>query len=200
MSRVEPNWKVLLIGGSSATGKSYLARQLALHYQIPLTEVDDIRIAAQQLLEKEKHPNLFYFLEHSDYLVTNNSAQLVNQLIKVANEIWPALNELISKHIICNEPVIFEGDGIIPELLAQRDLRDIKSIFLVDSKENILIRDAQRQRGKYTGDGADLQAAFSEQFGAELEKQAKYYNFPVIQTEPLQTLYERVLYSLQAYS
>src|SRR5215813_3420651 len=99
------DWTVLLIGGSSATGKSYLARQLAQHYQIPLMEVDDIRIAIQQIADKEKHPNLFYFLNHPDFLQVNDPSYLMNHLIDVAKELWPALNELISKHIVCNEPV-----------------------------------------------------------------------------------------------
>jgi 2-phosphoglycerate kinase len=194
---MQPDWKVLLIGGSSATGKSYLARQLAIHYQIPLTEVDDIRIALQQIADKEKHPDLFYFLDHPDYLRVNDTHQLVYRLIKVANEIWPALNELISKHIICNEPVIFEGDGIVPELLAQRDLHAIKCLFLVDTKEHLHARDLQRSRGNYTGEGADLQAEFSSQFGLELERQAIYHQLSVVKTLPLETLYERVLQELQ---
>ncbi|MEO8607194.1 MAG: hypothetical protein ABI690_04900 [Chloroflexota bacterium] len=195
---MRPDWKVLLIGGSSATGKSYLARQLALYYQTPLTEVDDIRIAVQQIVDKEKHPDLFYFLEHPDYLRINDADHLVLRLIKVAKEIWPALNELMTKHIICNEHVIFEGDGIVPELLAQRDLHAVRSLFLVDTKEHLHVRDVQRNRGKnYTGEDADLQAEFSSRFGAELEKQAIYHQFSVVKTQPLETLYDRVLHILR---
>lgn len=33
------NWKILLLGGSGAVGKSTLARQISKHYNIPLMEV-----------------------------------------------------------------------------------------------------------------------------------------------------------------
>ena len=193
---MQPDWTVLLIGGSSATGKSYLARQLSIRYQIPLTEVDDIRIAVQQIADKEKYPDLFYFLDHPDYLQVHDSSALVNKLVNVAKELWPALNELISKHLVCNEPVIFEGDGIIPELIAQRDLSKVKSLFLFDTKEHLYATDIQRHRGNYTGEGADKQADFAFQFGLELERQAADYHFPVIKTSPIETLYSRVLAEL----
>ncbi len=194
---MRPDWTVLLIGGSSATGKSYLARQLVLYYQIPLMEVDDIRIALQQIVDREKHPDLFYFLDHPDYLEANDPSQLVNKLVNVAKGLWPALNELITKHILCDEPVIFEGDGILPELLAHRDLAKVKAVFLRDTKDNLSVTDVHRQRGNYTGEGTDKQAEFSFQFGCELDKQAKYAHFPVIQTAPQETLYERVLTALE---
>jgi 2-phosphoglycerate kinase len=194
---VRSDWTVLLIGGSSATGKSYLARQLALHYQIPLTEVDDIRIAVQQIVEKDKHPDLFYFLEHPHIIQASETSQLVNRLINVAKEIWPALNELISKHIVCNEPVVFEGDGILPELLAQRELYQLKSIFLIDTEEHLYTADVRRRRGEYNGAEAIKQAKFSFQYGLELARQGRDCHFPVIDSSPLETLYTRVLTELE---
>ena len=62
------NHTVLLIGGSSGTGKSYLARQLAEYYKIPLTEVDDIRIALQQMVNKESNPDLFTFIDNPNFI------------------------------------------------------------------------------------------------------------------------------------
>jgi len=63
---MKTDWKVLLIGGSSASGKSSLGRQLAESYKIPLTEIDDIRIALQQIVNKADHPHLFFFV-NKDY-------------------------------------------------------------------------------------------------------------------------------------
>ena len=191
-------WTVLLIGGSSATGKSYLARQLSLHYQIPLTEVDDIRIALQQIADKATHPDLFYFLDNPHAVQAVETSQLVHRLSNVAREVWPALNELISKHIACNEPIIFEGDGILPELIASRDLRQVKNIFLIDSEENLYAADVRRHRGDYSGDGADSQARFSFQFGVELARQANHNHFPVMNASPLETLYSRVVTVLES--
>jgi hypothetical protein len=107
-------------------------------------------------------------------------------------------NELISKHVICQEPVIFEGDGILPELLVQRDLHQLKSLFLFNAKERLFATDIQRRRGTYTGEDADKQAEFAFQFGLELEKQAEFHHFPVVKTTPMETLYTRVLAVLES--
>ena len=114
-------WKVLLIGGCSATGKSYLARQLAAKYKTTVTEVDDIRIALQKKIKPSDNPSLFFFLENQNFLNEFPINVLLSKLEDVGNEVWPSLNGLIEKHIACNEPIIFEGDGIIPKLLASRN-------------------------------------------------------------------------------
>jgi 2-phosphoglycerate kinase len=72
-------WDILLIGGSSAVGKSYLARQLSKHYELPLMELDDIRIALQQVVDRKTNPRLFFFLENSDYLEKFDTATLVQK-------------------------------------------------------------------------------------------------------------------------
>lgn len=189
-------WKVLLIGGSSAVGKSQLARQLSDEFHIPLTEIDDIRISLQQLVDKNSHPDLYFFLKKPwvEILKDYSTEDLVTRLLKVGEEIWPAVDALIGKHIDCNEPVIFEGDGLIPSLLAKRDQKDFKAIFIWDSIDNLLARAESRSRSKGLADDlANKQAEFTAAFGDELKKQAFENNFEVINVPPLDTLLERVL-------
>lgn len=192
------NWTVLLISGSSATGKSILARRLADYYKIPLTEVDDVRIAIQEVLEKNSHPDLFAFLTNPNYLKDYDVEDLVQKLLNVGKEVWKPLNVLIDKHIACNEPVIFEGDVIIPGLLAQRNQDKIKAIFLYDDKENLKNRELERNRGGETSEElADKQAEFSSKFGQELKRQAEENGFMTIKTSPIKTLFERVIKILE---
>jgi 2-phosphoglycerate kinase len=143
-------WKVLLIGGSSATGKSVLARQLASHYQTTLTEVDDIRIALQQKVSKVNAPNLFFFLDNSNFLTDFPLNLLVKKLLTVATELEPSLSTLIQKHIDCDEPIVFEGDGILPQLAAKYNKEEVKSVFIYDAKENIKERELSRKSGVIT--------------------------------------------------
>lgn len=187
------DWKVLLISGSSATGKSYLARQLANYYKIPLTEVDDIRIALQQIVDKNIHPDLYFFLKNQNYLNDYPVDELIQKLLAVGKEIWPALDTLITKHITCNEPIIFEGDGIIPELLAKRGLSNIKAVLIYDSKNNLQERKVKRARGAQPDSQAlEKQIDFSVAFGEELKKQAGKNGFLIIDASPLETLFDRV--------
>ena len=188
--------KVILIGGSSATGKSFLAKQLAEKYKISVIEVDDIRIALQSKLKPADFPDLFFFLENINYLTDNSINFLISKLESVGVEIWPALNALIDKHITCNEPVIFEGDGIIPKLVASRNRESIKSIFIYDEKENILQKELKRQRGG-VNQNLDKQVEFSYQHGQDLKKQAEILGFITILAPPQETLYERTIKLLE---
>lgn len=192
---MKPEWKVLLIGGSGATGKSHLARQLAKHFEVPLTEVDDIRIALQKMVKKEDHPDLFTFLDADSNFIEQNTPEYWSQkLLDVGKVIWPALDELITKHIVCNEPVIFEGDSVIPQLLASRSQNDIKAIFLYDDKEELYQRDIQRNRGNTPNpEKAKKYVEFTHTYGQEIKKQAEENKFITIKASPIETLLTRVL-------
>lgn len=192
---MKTNWKVLLIGGSGATGKSHLARQLAKHFEVPLTEIDDIRIALQKMVRKEDHPELFTFLDADPNFIEQNTPEYWSQkLLEVGKIIWPALDDLISKHIVCNEPVIFEGDSVIPQLLASRSQNDIKAIFLYDDKEELYQRDIQRNRGNTPKpEKAKKYVEFTHDYGEEIKKQAEAAGYTVVRTSPLDTLFTRVL-------
>lgn len=192
---MKPEWKVLLIGGSGATGKSHLARQLAKHFEVPLTEVDDIRIALQKMVRKEDYPDLFTFLDADPNFLEQNTPQYWSQkLLDVGKDLWLALDELIAKHIACSEPVIFEGDSIIPQLLASRSPEHIKAIFLYDDKEELYQRDIQRNRGNTPdSEKAKKYVEFTHTYGEEIKKQAEAGGYIVIKASPLDTLLSRVL-------
>lgn len=192
---MKTNWKVLLIGGSGATGKSHLARQLAKHFEVPLTEIDDVRIALQKMVRKEDHPDLFTFLDADPNFIEQNTPDYWGQkLLEIGKELWPALDELITKHIICNEPIIFEGDSIIPQLLAARSQEHIKAVFLYVDKEEIYQRDIQRNRGNTPDpEKAKKYVEFTHTYGEEIKKQAETAGYKVIQASPINSIFTRVL-------
>jgi 2-phosphoglycerate kinase len=191
------DWTVLLIGGSSGVGKSYLARQLAKKYEIPLTEIDDIRIAIRTVANRLEHPDLFTFVDHPDYLAEFTSEYFTQKLIDVGLSVWPALDVLLGKHIGLNERAIFEGDGIIPELLATRNREKIKAIFLYDDLEQIKERQFKRNRNpNRSADRAENNSLFSYAYSEELRKQAESHGFTTIKASPVETLLERVVVEL----
>ena len=57
----ERNWTVLLIGGSSGTGKSSFAYNLARFYGVSVLEVDDVGQALKAMTTGETLPMLHYF-------------------------------------------------------------------------------------------------------------------------------------------
>lgn len=188
---------ILLIGGSSGTGKSYLARRLSEYYKTPLTEVDDIRIALQQVVDKEKHPALFTFIDNPNFYSEYSEHEFTEKLLDVAKIVWKSLDVLISKHIVCDEPVIFEGDSIIPSLLMERKLDNIKAIFIYDDMENIKNRQVKRGRDNKGDEKIYKNALFSYTHGNEIKQQAEAHGFLTISASPIETLFERTIEALE---
>jgi 2-phosphoglycerate kinase len=123
------NWNVLLIGGNSGAGKTTLARELSRHFDVPWLQVDDFRLAFQQLTTPEAYPALHAFLPSGGVssLFDGNSAgttdiwksppdQLCGDLKRVATIVSNALEAVIAHHHLSTQPVILEGDGILPGL------------------------------------------------------------------------------------
>lgn len=191
---MNPNWKILLLGGSGAIGKSTLARQLSKYYNIPLMEVDDIRIALQQAVDKKDHSNLFTFKNDPDFLDHFNIDELVEKLIAVGKELTPAIKAIVEKHIICNEPVIIEGDSILPELMKEINNPEVAAIFLYDDMESLQEREKVRIRVERLEQGLLIkQAQFSFSYGEYIKTQAHTLGLNTIKASPINTLFERVI-------
>lgn len=186
-------WEVLLIGGSSGIGKSHLARQLSEHYKLPHLEVDDIRIALQQVVSPEQYPQLFTFVNNPNFYHDYDEHEFVTKLLEVGEVVWKALDALISKHVKMNEPVIIEGDGIIPKLLSQRNLDDVKIIILQDELEIIKARQLKRNRMGKSLEKAEKNSLFSHTYTLELVRQAEIHSFPTLRTSPEETLLTRAI-------
>lgn len=194
---------IFLIGGSSGTGKSHLARQLSEYYKIPLTEVDDIRIALQQVADKKEYPALFTFIDNPNFYNEYSEYQFTERLLDVAKIVWKSLSVLISKHITCNEPVIFEGDSITPDLVNKFLAEDnadnikIKAIFIHDDIENIRERQVKRGRDNKGDEKIKKNALFSYTYGNEIKRQAEAHGFLTISASPIETLFERTIKVLE---
>ena len=56
-----PPWKVLVIGGSAAVGKTTTARAAAAHYCVSILPVDVIWFALKAATDPTLYPELHYF-------------------------------------------------------------------------------------------------------------------------------------------
>jgi 2-phosphoglycerate kinase len=58
---INRNWTVLFIGGSSGTGKSSIAYEIARFYGVNVLEVDDIHLTVETVTTKENFPAIHYW-------------------------------------------------------------------------------------------------------------------------------------------
>ena len=54
-------WKILAIGGSSGTGKTIVAQEVAKRFGVSVLFVDDIRLDLQQMTTPREQPGLHVF-------------------------------------------------------------------------------------------------------------------------------------------
>lgn len=198
---MQTNWTVLLIGGSSGVGKTHLAQQLAERYGISHTETDDLRVALRTVTNREEHPELFTFVDHQNYLEEFTQEQFVKKHLEVGGTVWKALDAIINKHIDFNERVIFDGDSIIPALLANRNQESVRALFLYDDLAPIRERQIKRNRNKKrTPEKMETNAQFSFAYSEALRKQAEEYGFLTYKASPIETLFDRVTATLEMKS
>jgi 2-phosphoglycerate kinase len=140
---------VLLLGGSSGTGKSTLAPQIARHYGIPWLEADDFRLAMQRATTLASHPALHFFLTdnmaiHPDFWTLSPEAFL-DGLIAVGEVVSQALEIVVANHVGQGRPVVLEGDGILPALAGRRvfsgmDVGNaVRGVFLIEPDPEALL-------------------------------------------------------------
>ena len=193
-----PDWKVLLIGGSSGVGKTFVARELAKHLSVSLLLLDDLRLALQQTTNDQTHPELHVFLNYHPEQ-WRNSESIHADWITVGRAMLKPLHAIMKHHCSVPDvgPIIIEGDGILP--IASRpfpDPKDVRALFIVEQNETQLLHNL-RSRGRGFNDWNTLEqegfAHASWLYGQWLAREADKLELRVIDAQPQKTILERVL-------
>ncbi len=214
------DYQVLLIGGSSGTGKSILARSLSQKWGIPALQVDDFRLLLERVVELalEKTNSSAALWDqlglHGLYNVKELYASgnalpelRVDALKATANAMSSALEIVLAHHIATRTPIIIEGDGLLPSLITRRPIANLypepgqlQGVFLVEEEEARLMFTAlQRDRGFSEKSSTEQQQIVrtSWMFGQWLKAEADIHSVPVVNPLPYETLLERVLQTVQ---
>lgn len=198
------NWMILLIGGSSGTGKTIAARKLGLRFGVPWAQVDDFRLVLQRVTMPDQQPALHEILADDAY--EHTPAEIMrDRLIAVGRVVSNALEIVIANHVATNAPLIIEGDGIVPEMAVQQRFADrdvtheIRAAFVWEADEQALHENAlQRDRGFAHLSPAHQRRQIRQSwlYGQWLRAEALRYGLPVIEARPWTTLAERLLAAL----
>ena len=95
-------WKVLLIGGSSATGKSTAATAIAQRMGIECIHLDDLRLMLEQMTTPDQQPVLHFLLQPQNATIVDQltAQDLRDNLIGVARVMSKAIQIVIANHVI----------------------------------------------------------------------------------------------------
>ena len=186
------NWTVLFIGGSSGTGKSNIAYEIARFYGVNVLEVDDVYLSVETVTTKESFPAIHYWNTGVDWKnigVDDN----VNWLIDVSKEMIPVLKALVDRHIEDKLPIIIEGDFINPEFTISFDNSEVKSVFVHEPDINQILQNYLSREG---GDLQQYRAEISIAYGKWIVDTCKQNRIKVVEARPWHTALTRAIDSL----
>jgi len=135
MRDVPPNTKVILIGGSSHSGKSALSESIAANLGWNRISTDTLarHPGRPWRPEPEKVPD--HVAEH--YLSLSVDELIVDVLHHYRVNVWPKVEEIVSSHIDgpSRAGLIIEGSALWPELVATLNFDNIAALWLTASEE-----------------------------------------------------------------
>ena len=134
MRDVNPSLRVILIGGSSHSGKSALSESIA-------TNLGWNRISTDTLARHPGRPWRPAPEQVPDHVAEHYLSLSVDELIKdvlhhYRVNVWPKIEEIVASHI--NGPsragLIIEGSALWPELVATLNFKNIAALWLTASE------------------------------------------------------------------
>ena len=183
------NWTVLIIGGASGTGKSSIAYQLGEHYCVNVIEIDDIHQVMKKITSIEKFPAIHYWKTGVNWKEIGIDGNL-NWLRNVSMEIFIGVKAIIDRHVIDNVPIIIEGDFIIPQITLSFINTDIKTLFIIESDKEQLLKNFQNREG---GELQNYRADISVKYNEWLIKSCKELGIKYFDSRPWNTLLDRII-------
>jgi 2-phosphoglycerate kinase len=193
---------VILIGGPSGVGKSTLAKTVGQSLGMPWLAVDDLRLAVQALASARTsgiREQGLHFFERTPDVWTRPVDELRDAFIAIGRLLLPGIGIVARNHLAIGEPLIIEGDGILPEVLADPDLAAavragrLRTIFIVPTAPDIITRSMVDRRWSTDMTAAELATNVESKvaYGTWLAREADRYGASVIAAVPRDTLFDR---------
>lgn len=190
-----PTWKVLVIGGGAAVGKTTTARAVAERYDVSVLPVDAIWFALKAATNPSSHPELHYF-DPSDSELALAPERLCERHIKGAQTISQAMDPVIEYYLWERWPVVLEGAWITPAEAGRwtRQYEAVRVVFIHEPDVDEVLAGMLARSGRQNP--TPRKKVLSEVcwlFGNWVREQALAEGLPVVDAPPRATLTERVL-------
>ena len=135
MYNLQPNLKVILIGGSSHVGKSTVSVSLA-------AKLGWIHISTDSLARHPGRPWRTAPEEVPDHVAEHYLSLSIDKLIEdvlrhYRTNVWPRIEEIVTRHLndTSTTGMVLEGSALLPELAMNLDIDKIVAVWLTASEE-----------------------------------------------------------------
>lgn len=194
MTGTHPSWTVLLIGGASGCGKTSVSYRVARHFGVGITEVDDFQAILERMTTPEQQPALHFWNTHPNPM-SLTAEEVVENVIAIGQVMMPALQAVIENHIESRQPIVLEGDFILPALAVQYP-EQVCGVFIYESDESQILANYLRREPE--SGTQTLRARVSWLYGEWLKREAEGLDVTVLTSRPWDTLLSRLIASLES--
>lgn len=194
MSNTNLPWTVLLIGGASGTGKTSVSYDVARHFGIGITEVDDFQMVLKKMTTPEQQPSLHFWDTHPNPTALSPQ-EIFEQGIEMGRVMTPALQAVIDNHLESQQPIILEGDFIHPALAAPYK-EQVRAVFIYEPDESQIMTNYLRREPE---SGPQVfRARVSWLKGEWLKQEAERLGQTVLPSRPWNTLLSRLIAAIES--
>jgi 2-phosphoglycerate kinase len=189
-----PAWRALLLGGTTAAGKSTAAAALARRLGISCISGDSVWRALLAVTTPETHPVLH---EWPRAEVTPRDPERLTALhIEEAEIMTPVLEAFIDKELQEGNRFVFHAAWITPALAARicASSGDARAVLIEEpSEERILASMVARSGRREPSERQLVIAEVARLYGAWLRKEATRLHLPLVPASPQETLAKRII-------
>lgn len=188
------DWDVLLLGGTTASGKSTTASQIAARLGIGCVSGDSVWRAVLAMTTPETHPVLHEWPRLEAH--PGNPGDLARLHIREAEMLAPAMEAFIDKECHESNRFVFHAAWIKPDFAARKCTASerIRAVFIDEPDAGNIMQAVLSRSGRKEPDHRQItMVEVARLYGIWLRGGAERLGLPIVAARPYETLDERVL-------
>lgn len=190
----DPSWRLLLLGGTTASGKSTTGRLLSRRLGVPCVSADSVWRAILSTTSAATHPALFQWPRPE--VVPDNPEHLLQVHIAEAEAMTPALEAFINWEMKEGNRFIFQGAWITPEFAARTCAAsgEVRAVFLDEADESDIIASILKRSKRTEPDARQVVVGrVAWLYGNWLREEVKKHGVTLVNCRPRETLADRII-------
>jgi len=195
------DWRVLLIGGATGSGKTSLALALGKYFDVPTLEGDVLRWAIESAVALGSDPDLHPF--HDVELWNRPGPEILDSSLRQSARLCQINEVVLARRHFSKRPLILESVWILPEFASQPSFNgiemsgEVRSLFLYEQDVTALAERLYGRDGELglpSNQPSRLKMLY--EYGLLMKERAEALGLPVLPSRPFETLVDRAIEAL----